>query len=354
MVILGVLGLASGAPAAGTALPAPSLTLKGTLESVTASGPTVVVATGNPNAGATGVSCTIRLFAMATAKQTGTVRRPLPCQDSTISEDALVWDLFLARSQIGALLLDSPSPHGDAWAFWRGPRPTGPLDGVGGTWGWTDSDVPSGFGCAWAVAAGGGVIAAATMPNRLGMDNGDDKTPQCPAGASTTVQLSGAAVAEVTVPGSWYPIATDGKQIVLAGLDPDAQPTGELVVVDLAGRRTRPPQVAPAAVKAAYEGWLAPEGLVLMTGKGLVGPGWTVPAAKDATVGQGRVIYRVGGTLRVRRIRGGADRVLLKLPAGGNLLASGSFGVAIANGTETQRTRVYRVPWLTIDRTLTR
>ena len=350
-IALGVLGLASAAPAAQNTLPPLSLTLKGNLESLAASGPTIAVATGraNPGLGDTDPSCAIQLFTFATAAPTA-VRQPLPCENATVSQDAEVNDLALARNQIGATMYDSPSPHGEAWSYWRGPRPSGPLRQAGGDWGYTDSDVPNGWGCAWAVASGGGVIAAAKMPNRLGVDNGEDKATSCPAGAATTVELSGASVAQVAVAGSWMPLATDGKQVVLAGLA-DGLRTGELVVVDLAGRRTHPPPVDPASVKAAYRGWLAPEGLVLMTGKGLVGPGWTVPAAKDATVGQGRVVYRIGGTLRVRRIAGGADRPLLKLPAGSNLLAAGSFGVAIANGNS--KVRVYRLPWRTIDRTLT-
>jgi hypothetical protein len=56
--------------------------------------------------------------------------------------------------------------------------------------------------------------------------------------------------------------------------------------------------------------------------------------------------------LRVRRVRGGADRALLRLPTTEALVAAGSFGVAIATGTET--TRVYRLPWRTIDRVLPR
>ena len=55
----------------------------------------------------------------------------------------------------------------------------------------------------------------------------------------------------------------------------------------------------------------------------------------------------------MRRIRTGLDRVLLRLPAGEADLAAGSFGVAIAL-TAGETVKLYRLPWRTIDRTLTR
>ena len=57
--------------------------------------------------------------------------------------------------------------------------------------------------------------------------------------------------------------------------------------------------------------------------------------------------------MRVRRLRDGADRALVRLPTANTLLAGGSFGLAIATGI-AQKTYVYRLPWRTIDRTLTR
>jgi hypothetical protein len=69
-------------------------------------------------------------------------------------------------------------------------------------------------------------------------------------------------------------------------------------------------------------------------------------------VGLGRVVYQVGRQLHVHRVKGGPDRLLLMLPRGRTLLAAGSTGVAIATDDDTA-VRLYRLPWRTIDRTLT-
>jgi len=201
------------------------------------------------------------------------------------------------------------------------------------------------------VAAGGGVIALTQVPNRLGVDGGFDDTPACPAAAASRIALIGAAATQFTLAGSWSILATDGKRLVLARLDADALPTGELALVDVHGRRLTPPALSAAVVKAAIDGWLTPEGLVLETARVISGPGWTVRTTGAATVGYGRLFYVQGRTVRVRRIRGGADRALLRLPKTEALVAAGSFGLAIATGTETATT-VYRLPWSTIDRTL--
>ena len=66
--------------------------------------------------------------------------------------------------------------------------------------------------------------------------------------------------------------------------------------------------------RAAIDGWLAPEGLVLETARTVVAPGWTVRTTGSVALGYGRLVYVQGRTLRVRRIRGGADRPLLRLP----------------------------------------
>ena len=70
------------------------------------------------------------------------------------------------------------------------------------------------------------------------------------------------------------------------------------------------------------------------------------------TVGEGRVVYKHGRDLRVaphpRRPRPRAAQ----LPAGEVILAAGSFGVAIAI-TAGERVKLYRLPWRTIDKTLT-
>jgi hypothetical protein len=87
-----------------------------------------------------------------------------------------------------------------------------------------------------------------------------------------------------------------------------------------------------------------------------VGPGWNLPRVYVATVAYGRVVYVRGNTLRVRPIRGGADRRVLALPGGSKLVAAGSFGVALAvqRGSENPRTSVHRIPWRTIDAVLPR
>ena len=125
-----------------------------------------------------------------------------------------------------------------------------------------------------------------------------------------------------------------------------------LIEKDLDGKRLAVPAVPAAVARAAIDGWLTPGGLVLETAGSVVGPGWTVRTTGSVTLGYGRLVYVQGRTLGVRRIRGGADRPLLRLPTTEALLAAGSFGVAIATGTET--TRVYRLPWRTIDRMLPR
>jgi hypothetical protein len=251
-------------------------------------------------------------------------------------------------------VIDSPSPHGDTYTYWNGPRPAGPLRQVGGEWGWTDSDVPMGYGCAWSVVAGGGVVAAAQVPNPLAVEQGLESKPACPAKSATSISLQGAARAQMTVAGSWELLATDGKRLALARLDAQGRRTGELSLVGLDGRTLAAPQADATALKTAYRAWLAPEGLVLASGRKLTGPGWTIARADAATVGQGRVLYATGRSLRVRRIRGGADRPLVPLPAAASiLLAAGSFGLAVATGDGSGKVALYRLPWRTIDRTLT-
>jgi hypothetical protein len=63
------------------------------------------------------------------------------------------------------------------------------------------------------------------------------------------------------------------------------------------------------------------------------------------------VLYLRKRTIRVRRIRGGADRPLMLVPTVNALLGAGSFGLAVGIGGES-RSQVYRVPWRTIDRVL--
>jgi hypothetical protein len=324
--------------AATLALPAPSLTTPGHLEALTASGPTAALATGG---------CTVRLVDLSRGTRPMPVRGALPCTDAGIVQ------LALGRTAVAAVVDESPSPHSERFTLWRAPRPAGPFRQVGAAWGWNDSDVPTGFGCARAVVAGGAVVATAQVPNRLAVEQGLATEPSCPAGETTTIALDGAARPRLFVSGSWRPLATDGKRLVLARLDPQGQRTGEAELVDLAGRKLPVAQPDPPIVRGATAAWLAPEGLVTRTGPRIFGKGWSVGGVRAAAVGEGRVVYAAGAQLRVRRIGGGPDRLLLRLPAGEAALAAGSFGVAMAIGRGS-RVSLYRLPWRTIDRTLTR
>lgn len=347
-LLLPVLALGAAAPIAHTAppaLPAPSFVTAGQLQSLTAAGSTAALATIEYPDG-----CAVRLVDLTRSAPATTVELP-PCRDREIGSELFVSDLWLAKTQLAATVLYSPSPHGDNYTYWRGPRPAGPLRRVGDEWGWTDSDVPMGYGCAWAVVAGGGVIAEARVPNRLAVDQGLEPKPACPAGASTTIRLEDAAASQVVVQGSWTPLATDGRRLALAALDAEGRRTGRLSVVDLQGTPLAAARTDPAAVRAAYGGWLTPQGLVLQTTKGLRGPGWRVSHAGVTTVAEGRVLYVTKRTLRVRRVRGGPDRALLTLPRANTLIAAGSFGVAIAIDDGNGKVALYRLPWRVIDRT---
>jgi hypothetical protein len=320
-----------------SALPPPSFRLAWYPSALAAAGPRVAVAASD---------CRILVAALAADSKPVAVRAPKQCRDR--ESDVALWDLRLGRAALAVTTIDAPSPHGESYALWTGPLPRGPLRQQGDDWGWTDSSVPHTFGCAWSIAAGGGVIAFAQVPNLLGPFE-----PACPAGPTSKIILRGAAPAQLTVAGSWSILATDGRRLALARLDRVGRETGELALFDLRGKRLAAPKVARAVVKSAFQGWLAPEGLILETGRGVSGPGWTVRGVRAATVALGRLIYLKGRTVRVRRLRGGADRALLKLPTSRALLAAGSFGLAIATGTEDSST-VFRVPWRTIDRTLPR
>lgn len=335
-VLLAALTVATPAGAASPALPTPSLTMPGHLQALTASGPTAAVAAG----------CAVRLVNLSLATRPVPARGTLPCADARIVQ------LGLGRTAVDAVVGESPSPHGERFTLWRAPRQAGPFRQVGGAWGWTDSGVPAGYGCARAVVVGGGVILTAQQPNRLAVEQGLASEPSCPAGATTTILMDGATRPKLVVGGSWTPLATDGKRLILARLDPLGRRTGEAELVDLAGRKLPFAQPDPPIVRGATAAWLAPEGLVIRTGPRIFGRGWTVGDIRAATVGQGRVVYASGGQLRVRRIGGGPDRLLLRLPPGGLALAAGSFGVAAAID-QGSRVSLYRLPWRTIDRTLT-
>ena len=293
----------------------------------------------------------IRVAALASGRAPTAVAPPRSCRD----EGATIWvdDLWLGRSALAAETIDSPSPHGELLELWTRAVPRGPLR-ARGAWGWTDSnpDEPA-YGCAWSVAAGGGVIAMVQVPNRLAVENGVADEPTCAAGPAARIALLGASTSTVTVAGSWRILATDGKRLALARLGADGSQTGELALVDLRGKRLRAPGVARAVVRAVSAGWLTPDGLVLETRRGISGPGWTVAGAALGTVSEGRLFYLKRRAIRVRRIRGSADRILLTVRDPYVQLAAGSFGLAVAT-TSKGATTVRRLPWRTIDRTMPR
>jgi hypothetical protein len=208
-----------------------------------------------------------------------------------------------------------------------------------------------GYGCARALAAGGGVIATAEVPNRLAYDHGLEPKPACTRHATTTITLKGAPRGQTVVEGSWLLLATDGVRLALARLDERGLPTGELSLVGLDGKRLVTPRVDPATVKAATDAWLTPDGLILRTDAGIRGPGWKLARVVEATVAEGRLLYVKDKAIRVRRIRDGVDRLLLKVPEYYALVAAGSFGLAVAIES-ANRTRIYRLPWRVIDLTL--
>jgi hypothetical protein len=334
-VKLAVLALAG----AVAALAPPSFYAPGYPLDLSGSGSRVAVVTSD---------CAVRVASFG--HPAATVRAPAPCRDpeASVATDG-VW---LGRNAIVVQTIDSPSPHGDTYGIWAGPLPRGPLQRVGGDWGWTDSDVPGGYGCAWSVASGGGVVAMAKTPNALAVLNGNDTKPVCPAGPTTQIRLLGTSPSSFAVRGSWSALATDGKRIALERLDANAVPTGELRLFASSGKRLATPRVAAPTIKAAFRAWLTPEGIVFATRSGVVTPRWSVRERGDVTVGYGRVLYLKGRTLHVRRIRGGPNRTVATLPSSEALIAAGSFGVAIATGSDT--TSVYRIPWRTIDRVLPR
>jgi len=214
--------------------------------------------------------CVIRVASLAGKTKPATTTAALPCREDRDGSDAFVADLWLGRTALAATVIYSPSPHGDTYSLWTGPL-HGPLRRLGNEWGWTDSDVPMGFGCAW---AGGGVIATTQVPNRLAVEQGLEENPACPDRATTQITLNGAPRPQTVVEGSWTLLATDGKRLALARLDERGLPTGELLFVGLDGKPLQTPQVDLATVKAAIGGWLAPEGLVLRTKAGISGPAW--------------------------------------------------------------------------------
>ena len=127
-------------------------------------------------------------------------------------------------------------------------------------------------------------------------------------------------------------------------------------MITIDGRRLGAPHFAAADIQTAYRGWFTPTGLFLDARRGLVGPGSRVLAGgyDDVTIAEGRAVYVRGRFLRVRRLTGGPDRLVLKLRRAGAYVAAGSLGIAVLTGTESSRSALYRIPWRTIDAVLPR
>jgi len=349
-VVAALTAIVPSARTASPALPPAMFTVPGQLAGLAASGFRIAVA------GAAEEGCGVYTARLVAGREASPVRvraGALPCATEF---DAQVYDVWIGRGVVGAAVINSPSPHGDSYSNWQGSLPSGPLREYGPEYGWFDSSTPYAYGCVRKLVTGGGVVAATDDPNRFGVDAGVDKKVACPGDGTTEVELTGAARRRVSVAGSWTVLATDGKRLVLSRLDPVGLPTGELEYVDLAGKALATPRVDPAVVKAAYRGWLAPEGLVLLTKGGLIALRWRVPDVVDATVAYGRVFYVRRRTVRVRRIRDGRDRPLVAVPRASQqpLAAAGSFGLAVAAeipgpNRDSYRTGVYRIGWSTID-----
>ena len=352
--------VASVAPAAKTPprrLPPASFSIEGRLDGLAAAGSRVAVA----------ADCDVWVAALGrgTKPKTPPVRmRGLPfkareygCDDPASAHFARTFvpdGLWLGRQSVVVEILRDENTTGtqndEHSSLWKATLPSEPLRQVGNEWSFFDDS-----GCAARIVAGGGVIATMRFPKGR-------PEPGCPASGTTAITLDGAARARTTVQGSWYLLATDGKRLLL-------KRNGELSLVGLDGQPLATPEVAPAVVKATFSGWLVPEGLVLRTPKGIVGPRWTMRGGYSlvATVGYGRVLYVRGNVLRVRRIRDGVDRQVLTLPKPdrmlvGNerLIAAGSLGVAVAiqyvtgearpgDDTVFYGTSVYRIGWSVID-----
>jgi len=331
---LGV-ALVAAAGAAGTGLGPPLL--KGSGQG------TALAAAGSQVAGAS--TCDVRVLTIGGRPRK--LKHVGVCHED--AGDSAVIGLWLGKNAIVEQQVLSPSPHGDTYDLWAG-SPRGALHQVGGEWGWTDSDVPPTYGCDRMVAAGGGLVAITSVPNNLG-----DSTA-CTGHSSTSVVLVGSVNRTQPLDGAWGVLATNGKRLVLARYGTGVDRTGQLGMFDIDGTQLTAPVVAAADVKTASQGWLTPVGLFLDTKRGLVGPASRVLVKRysSITIGEGRAVYVRGRTMRVRRLKGGPDRKVMLLPEVDDEVAAGSFGIAVLNGTVSERSAVYRIPWRTIDRVLPR
>jgi hypothetical protein len=263
--------------------------------------------------------------------------------------DSAVIGLWLGRNTIVEEVIISPSPHGETYQLWAG-APGGTLHEVGSEWGWSDSSDSPTYGCDRMIAAGGAVVAITPVANDVG------EGTSCAKHTSTTVTLRGAVDRKLAMTGAWGAVATNGKRIALVELDASGGRTGKLAMIGVDGRRLGAPRFSAKDVQSASQGWLTPGGLLLDSVRGLVGPGGRLLLKRYSflTVGEGRVVYMLRKQLRVRRLTGGPDRLITKLPTGEAALAAGSFGVALMTGTIGERLAVYRIPWRTIDRLVPR
>jgi hypothetical protein len=347
LLVLGAIVVA--APAARTAppaLPKPSFEYDGALRGFAAAGFRVAVADWCD-------VMTARLAAGAKTTLQHVKSRGLSCEDPDLDGEWYIDGLWLGRRSFAAeIICCASSIHTNGYELWKGPLPSGRAHELAS---WSEDTIEeTAEGCVGVVATGGGVIAWTEIPNTY-----NPNKPTCLSKGTTTIHLDGAARARTTVDGSWTLLATDGKRVVLKRLDEDGAPTSELMVVGLDGKRLATPRVSAADVEAADSGWLVPEGLVLDRRTSIVGPGWKLNKvySSKTTVGYGRVLYLRGSSLRARRIRDGADRLVLTLPKRGDkYLAAGSFGLAIGiqtqNSDEEYRTSVYRIGWKVIDAAL--
>ena len=87
--------------------------------------------------------CTLRLLRLDRPSTPVRVKSPGLCPGDG---DQVVDDVWLSRASIAAEAYDSPSPHGEAFSIYLGPRPAGPLRIARGEWSWTDSEPPCAFG----------------------------------------------------------------------------------------------------------------------------------------------------------------------------------------------------------------
>jgi hypothetical protein len=290
---------------------------------------------------------------------------PGPCRSQGLFVDDA--DLQLGRTALAVTVAASPSPHSERWALATVQVPAGSLV-VRSIWVRGDSDVPR--GCWQHAASGGGALAIAPGPN---VSFAFDEIACAPAaGAPTRISLLGPLRRQLDVPGAWVLLATDGRRLALAQLGGGGEATGQLSLFALDGSALPPPSVPPATVRGAFArpgvhgpappaAWLAPEALVLrVRGGGLEGfprdraRPWRVASAASVTVGNGRLIYVRGRSIRAVRLRDGRERELLRVPRLGWEVAAGAFGVALAGPRSgaSGTTVVYRLRWRQVDRAL--